>query len=268
MRPSQRTLDLRSYYQTDGRFVNFTDAHLGGDTAPRAVNPHRHAARRDEFIDAGQLLIQTRGYEHFSIEDLLTEVGASKGAFYHYFGSKQVLLAAIIDRLVDAALARVAEVVDAPRLSAVEKFRGYFAMIASIKAEQREFMLQLLKVWYSDDNAIVREKLRREQIVRVTPHIAAIIRQGVAEGSFALADPEQMARVVLALILDTGDEAGEMFLARQRNEIDYETVRRRFDTYQIALERLLGVPPGELALLDEQMLRLWFDTQDTQKENS
>jgi len=145
---------------------------------------------------------------------------------------------------------------------------GYFAMIASIKAEQREFMLQLLKVWYSDDNAIVREKLRREQIVRVTPHIAAIIRQGVAEGSFALADPEQMARVVLALILDTGDEAGEMFLARQRNEIDYETVRRRFDTYQIALERLLGVPPGELALLDQQMLRLWFDTQDTQKENS
>jgi len=183
-------------------------------TAPRAVNPHKHAARRDEFIDAGQKLIQTRGYEQFSIEDLLAETGASKGAFYHYFDSKQALLSAIVDRLVDAAFERVGTVVDDDSLTAVEKFRGYFGMIASLKAERRDFLLQLMKTWYSDDNAIVREKLRHEQVRRVTPHIAAIIRQGVSEGTFALADPDQMARVVLALILDTGDEAGELFMAR------------------------------------------------------
>ena len=75
--------------------------------APRTVNVKAHASRRDEFIDAGQKLIQTRGYEQFSIEDLLAEVGASKGAFYHYFGSKQALLEAIVDRLVTNALVRV-----------------------------------------------------------------------------------------------------------------------------------------------------------------
>jgi len=132
-------------------------------------------------------------------------------------------------------------------------------MIAALKAERRDFVVALMKVWFSDDNAIVREKLRHEQIHRVTPHIAAIIRQGVSEGSFALADPDQMARVVLALILDTGDEAGELFVARQAGEVDFETVRRRFDTYQIALERLLGVAPGTLHLLDEQTLHMWFD---------
>ena len=47
-----------------------------------------------------------------------------------------------------------------------------FRTIAAFKAEQRDFVLQLMKVWYSDDNAIVREKLRHEQIHRVTPHIA------------------------------------------------------------------------------------------------
>ena len=73
----------------------------------RAVNPKRHAAKRDEFVEAGQRLIQTHGYESFSIEDLLAEVGASKGAFYHYFGSKQALLEAVIERLVDTGMAQV-----------------------------------------------------------------------------------------------------------------------------------------------------------------
>ena len=160
---------------------------------------------------------------------------------------------------MDDALARVATVIDDERLPAVDKFRDYFQMIAALKAERRDFVEQLMKVWFSDDNAIVRDKLRHEQIHRVTPHIAAIIRQGVREGSFALTDPDQMARVVLALILDTGDEAGTLFVARQAGEVDFETVRRRFETYQIALERLLGVEPGTLHLLDDRTLRMWFD---------
>ena len=121
-------------------------------------------------------------------------------------------------------------------------------------------------MWYCDDNAIVREKLRREQIARVAPHIAAIMRQGVAEGSFTLTDPESMARVILGLILDTGDEAGQLFMKRQAGEIDIETVRRRFDTYQIALERLLGVAPGELSLIDEEMIQTWFG--DSRREEN
>jgi hypothetical protein len=31
------------------------------------------------------------------------------------------------------------------------------------------------------------------------------------------------------------------------------------ETYQQALERLLGVKPGELNLVDEPTLRLWFE---------
>jgi hypothetical protein len=47
-------------------------------------------------------------------------------------------------------------------------------------------------------------------------------------------------------------------VARQTGKIDFETIVRRFDTYQIALERLLGVNPGTLQVVDEQMIRLWF----------
>ena len=162
----------------------------------------------------------------------------------------------------------LAAVVDDQHLTAAEKFGTYFRTVSSLKAERIDFLLQLMQVWYSDDNAIVREKLRREQIGRIAPHIAAIIRQGIAEGTFSLADPDQMARVVLALVLDVGDEAGQLWLARQAGSIDYDTVRRRFDTYYVALERVLGVAPGTLQLLDEGTLRLWFeDVFNQRKEN-
>ena len=58
----------------------------------RTLDPAAHALRRDEFVDAAQRLIQSRGYEQMSIQDVLDELGASKGAFYHYFDSKEGLL--------------------------------------------------------------------------------------------------------------------------------------------------------------------------------
>ena len=226
--------------------------------APRAVNPHKHAARRDEFIDSAQALIQSKGYEQLSIEDVLAETGASKGAFYHYFDSKSALLSAVIDRMVQAGVTVVAQVVASPDLSAVDKLEGYFKTLAAFKGARRDFLLKVIDVWYSDDNAIVRERFRREAVRLVTPHFASIIRQGISEGTFSLTQPDEMARVVLALMMDTGDEAGQLYLARHAGQATFDDVRQRISTYEAALERLLGVRPGTLHLVDESTLQTWF----------
>lgn len=225
---------------------------------PRRANVAARAARRDEFIEAGRRLIQTRGYERFSIEDLLAEVGASKGAFYHYFDSKPALLEAVVERLTEEIVAAAKAVVADPELPAVEKLGRYFRAIAAGKNAERAFLEELLRVWYSDENAIVREKTRRRSLHLVTPHLAAIIRQGIAEGSMTLADPDEMARVVLAVILDAGDEAGELYLATRQATVGPEQVRARLATYVAVVERILGLDPGSLELVDEATLRTWF----------
>jgi AcrR family transcriptional regulator len=74
---------------------------------PRTLNPETYALRRDAFVDAAQRLIQTKGYQQFSVQDVLDELDASKGAFYHYFDSKAALLDAVIDQMADAAAARL-----------------------------------------------------------------------------------------------------------------------------------------------------------------
>ena len=90
------------------------------------------------------------------------------------------MLSAVIDRMVNAGIALVGSVVADPNLSAVEKLQGYFRTLAAFKGEQREFLLKVIDVWYSDDNAIVRERFRRETVRLVAPHFAQIIRQGIS----------------------------------------------------------------------------------------
>ncbi len=50
------------------------------------------APGRNEILDVAQRLIYTRGYEQMTIQDILDDLGISKGAFHHYSGSRQALL--------------------------------------------------------------------------------------------------------------------------------------------------------------------------------
>jgi AcrR family transcriptional regulator len=69
-------------------------------------------ARRDEIIDTSAGVFARRGYHATGIVELCEVNGFGKGAFYYYIGSKEELLAAIHDRVMDEVMAganRVAE---------------------------------------------------------------------------------------------------------------------------------------------------------------
>ncbi len=224
---------------------------------PRTVNVDVHTSRREAFLDAAQKLIQLKGYEQMSIQDVLDELEVSRGAFYHYFSSKVELLEAVVDRIVVTAMALVTPVVDDPNLPAVDKLMRLFTGIAHWKTERKALMLALLRVWYSDDNALVRDKLRRQMLMQLTPPLATIIEQGKAEGAFTVSSPES-ARPIVALLQGAQDLAGELFFARQANEITIEEVGHRLATYFEALERILGVAPGTITFIDESTFNEWF----------
>ncbi|HUZ00776.1 MAG TPA: TetR/AcrR family transcriptional regulator [Thermomicrobiaceae bacterium] len=204
-----------------------------------------------------QQLILAKGYEQMSVQDVLDELEVSRGALYHYFDSKAALLDGVLQRMVDAGMAAVAPVVSAPDLSACEKLTHLFAGLQQWKAERRDLVLELLRVWYSDDNALVRDKLRQGVPTYLAPMLDAIIAQGRAEGVFAPGAPDT-GRVMVGLLLSAQDLAGELYLARQAGTIPFETVAGSFAAYQEAIERILGVRAGSLPLVDEATLRLWF----------
>jgi AcrR family transcriptional regulator len=225
----------------------------------RTVNATVHAVRREAFVDAAQRLMQTKGYEQMSIQDLLDELGASRGAFYHYFDSKGALLDAVVGRMVEDAMAAVEPIVDDPGLSATEKFSGLFSGIASWKAERMDLLMAIVQVWLSDGNAIVRERYRHRVAGTLTPVLATIIDQGMADGSFSATSPDRAARVLVSLLLGANEQVGEMLSRYQRGLATLPELEEALNAYPEAFERILGIPVGSLRWLEPGDLQRWFE---------
>ncbi len=229
---------------------------------PRTLDPAAHAVRRDAFVDAALRLIQEKGYEQLSIQDVLDDVGASRGAFYHYFDSKAELLAAVIDRMVEVGVGNVAPIADDPGLGAVEKLQQVFAGIARWKSRQPEFqpeaVAELVRTWYSDENSVVLQRLRAATAAHLTPVLAKILRQGERDGSFDVDKPEATAGVLTALLLGMQDAAIRLFIGRRDGTVPFETVRLTIASYTEAFERILGLTRLAWPLTDDTALRYWF----------
>jgi len=82
--------------------------------SPRRAN---WQARRQVIIDTSAPVFARHGYHATGIMDLCAANDLGKGALYHYIGSKEELLAAIHDRVMDEVMAgadRVAEAGGSP----------------------------------------------------------------------------------------------------------------------------------------------------------
>ncbi len=236
----------------------------------RIVKEDKYAARRKEILDAAQRFIYTKGYEQMSIQDILDDLRISKGAFYHYFGSKGTLLEALVERMVvDEALPLLTPIVRDPHLDALEKLHRYFDTAARWKTTQKTFLLALLRVWLADENAIVRQKLFSTTLKLVTPLLAEIIQQGVEEGVFTTSYPDQVCHVIIYTLQGLSDGIVEMLISYETNHdnahvesaiVDYS------DALTDAMERVLGAPKGSLHLIDPEMLKEWFSSEETTPE--
>ncbi len=223
----------------------------------RTVNHANRTIRRDAFVDAAQRFIASKGYEQMSVQDVLDALDASRGAFYHYFDSKVALLEAVIERMVVGATAKVEPILADPDVSALVKLSRLLTDIADYKNERQDLVRGFLQVWLSDDNVLVRDKLRRLTVARLTPLLAPIVRQGCAEGTFSVSSADATARVLVSLLQGLNELASELFLIRQAGAITLDEVEHTVSAYLEAFERILGVPAGSLPR-QQRTLREWF----------
>jgi AcrR family transcriptional regulator len=217
-----------------------------------------HTVRRNEILDAAQRLIYTKGYEQMTIQDILDDLQISKGAFYHYFDSKQKLLEALVERIGEGVIQLLLSIVHDPSLPALEKLQHFITTANRWKVGQKAFFIALLRVWFTDDNAIVRQKLRAIATREVAPLLAEIIRQGIQEGVMTATYPDQLSEVVASLTQDAGEAIGALILSFDPEHNDMQRVERTVAVYTEAFERILGVPPGSLTLIDDQTLKEWL----------
>jgi TetR/AcrR family transcriptional regulator, transcriptional repressor for nem operon len=224
---------------------------------PRIVNEKEYAGRRNSILDAAQRLVYTTGYEGMSIQDILDDLKISKGAFYHYFDSKQDLLEALIERMMEEAEQAMLPIVQDSSLPALEKLQRFYNTSVRWKTDRKTLILAILRAWYKDDNAIVRQKATASAMSWFSPLFTEIIHQGIQEGVFANPFPEQVGDIALCLLLGLGDSIALLLLPEA---LAPDVVERLFviqAAYNDALERVLGAPSGSIHLIEEGVIQEW-----------
>jgi TetR/AcrR family transcriptional regulator, transcriptional repressor for nem operon len=234
----------------------------------RVVKEEEYSIRRNEILDVVKTLVYTKGFEQMTIQDILDRLKISKGAFYHYFDSKLDLLDSLIERMMDEVLQIINPIIDDPNLKAIEKFRRYFDTAARWKTDQKELMLGLMRVWYQDDNAIVRQKMFASAIDRMAPAFAKIIQQGIQEGVFNSTHPDQISQVIWSLFTAMGDTIANLMLSDDPQCRNIHRLESTIAVYSDALERVLGAPTGSLIFVDYTTLQEWLPPpQDSPSDN-
>ncbi|WP_102261624.1 TetR/AcrR family transcriptional regulator [Mesobacillus jeotgali] len=112
------------------------------------------------IIEAAIKLYATKGFASTSIQEIVSESGISKGAFYLYFKSKDALLIAILEYYFDY-IEKKLEVYEQEQLSPREKFALQLTALFNTMIEHKEFIIM-----QSREQAIPLNEEVKELMVR------------------------------------------------------------------------------------------------------
>jgi TetR/AcrR family transcriptional repressor of nem operon len=228
----------------------------------RIVKEEEHTAKRNEILDTALQLVYSKGYDKMTIQDILDQLQISKGAFYHYFDSKVDVLEAVVERMATEQVEPIfLSIVQDPHLSALEKLHHYFDMSTRWKTSKKAFVMELVKVWYSDENALARQKMLARTAQHLGPFFMEIVKQGVREGVFTTPYPEIASEVTINLIYDLAYASGQMLISEDVKQSDnLQRVETLYAAYSDVLERVLGAPKGSIQFMTAEALKIWFSS--------
>jgi AcrR family transcriptional regulator len=158
-------------------------------------------AQRETFLTAATKLINLRGYRGASVEKISEQLNVTKGSFYHHNDAK--------DELVVECFERTFDVMRRVQSAALAESGDYWQKISSAAATLVEFQLSdrgpLLR---SSALSALPEPMRIamvERANRVSERFAAMISDGVAEGSIRAVDPYIAAQMLNATLNAAAD---------------------------------------------------------------
>src|SRR5436190_15005019 len=163
------------------------------DEARRSPN---WRARRQAIVDTSARVFARRGYHATGIAELCTANELGKGALYHYIGSKEELLAAIHDRVMDEVMLgadRVAAAGGAPSDQLAMLGEELLDVIARYPDHVWVFLHEFPAL---TGERAERFRARRHEFER---RIEEILRAGVDSGEFRELEPRLTAMAWLGM---------------------------------------------------------------------
>ncbi|MDR2586890.1 MAG: TetR/AcrR family transcriptional regulator, partial [Coriobacteriales bacterium] len=163
----------------------------------------KHDVRLNEIVDAAEMLFTSKGYETTTVNDILEKVQIGKGTFYHYFKSKEDVMDAVINRMVEGIVKCANAIADDSALTVNEKMRDAILSMNISDGVGKVVIEELHK----PSNAQMHQTSITRTIQAVAPILAGIVAHGVQEGVYKTPYPLETVEFLLVanqFIFDSG----------------------------------------------------------------
>jgi TetR/AcrR family transcriptional regulator, cholesterol catabolism regulator len=153
-------------------------------------------ARRQTIVDTAAQVFARHGYHATSTAELCAANDLGKGALYHYIGSKEELLAAIHDRVMDEVMAGADRVTQAGGSPSAQ-----LAMLGDELLDVIHRYPDHVWVFLHEFPALTGERADqfRDRRRRYEQQVEAVLQAGVDSGEFRDLDPRLTARAWLGM---------------------------------------------------------------------
>ncbi len=181
------------------------------DKAPtRPALRARYERRRADVVAAAARTFAERGYHGTSIDDLIAATGLTRGGLYHYTESKEALLIAVLDELMDPLLERARALLAEPG-TPEEHLRALTRAWLEHIAAHRDHMV----VFNQERRTLERDpawkhiRAARREFERL---LGGVLERGVQAGAFRTADPQ----LTLLALLGMANYTAQWYAPRGR----------------------------------------------------
>ncbi|MCD4820088.1 MAG: TetR/AcrR family transcriptional regulator [Candidatus Cloacimonetes bacterium] len=215
--------------------------------------------RRKEILQKAQELFFKQGYNHTSVNMVIEALSISKGAFYHYFKSKEELLDCLAEEFTQKIINLIEKITNNPNLNAIEKLNRMYKESGNYKVENIDFIMTMTEALYNSKNLLLRYKFDHKTVNDVLPFMTAIFQQGQDEGVFNIDNPEATARIVLLLGVNIGEHNAKLLLQLKNNPEKIDEMHEHFMVYQKSVERILGAPQGSFQAINKKFFETFRD---------
>lgn len=201
--------------------------------------PKDGSVNRERILDAAQHLVIENGFAATSLDQILTQVGTSKGAFFHHFDSKLALGRALTERYVAADVGQLRW--------ALEETAGVEDPAERVSAFIRCFEDSAEEVMSEQSNCLYIAVLTEQQLVSngtadlITQaieawrtEIAALLDAAAESRGLDLGDTSALADHVFVTF------EGAFLLCRSTGRPDH--MRTQLGVLRRMLEAMLGLP--------------------------
>ena len=152
---------------------------------------------RDLILESAAQVFCQKGYNGASMADIAKSVGLQKATLYHHFGSKQEILAELLDRamaLISQNMAQVLQMEVPPD----EKIKLAMQSYLKVLCEQSDLSSVLLLEYRSLEKGLYKRHIQKrdefEEMWR------GLVQEGVAAGFFETHSASMTVRAILGVL--------------------------------------------------------------------